>query len=55
MLQSSEKWRLDFKVEELVENFGYVEGDAIQQIYKRFHHKTDKLGRPIYFECFKDM
>jgi hypothetical protein len=55
MLEASEKWRIEFKVDELVESFAFPEADEVQKLYTRFHHKTDKLGRPIYVESFKDM
>ena len=29
----------------------YPEADAVAKIYPRFYHKTDKGGRPVYFEA----
>lgn len=52
---ASEQWRVDFKVDEVVKEFVYSEAEEVSKLYKRYHHKTDKLGRPIYFEIFKQV
>lgn len=55
ILPDSEKWRKEYDVKGVVEAFAFPEGDEIHKIYRRYHHKTDKLGRPVYFEQFKDL
>ncbi len=32
------------------QTFQFPERDAIKELYPHFHHKTDKLGRPVYIE-----
>lgn len=44
------KWRTEFGVDDLVENFEYPELAQVDQLYPQFYHKTDKDGRPIYIE-----
>lgn len=50
MFSDAEKWRRDFKVDELYENFDYPEKEKVDEIYPQFYHKTDKEGRPVYIE-----
>jgi len=50
MFANSEKWRKEFKVDELYETFNYPEKKEVNAIYPQFYHKTDKDGRPIYVE-----
>ncbi|KAJ3208917.1 cytosolic factor, phosphatidylinositol/phosphatidylcholine transfer protein [Clydaea vesicula] len=50
MMTESEKWRKEFGVENVLKEFAFKELAEVQKIYPRFHHKTDKLGRPIYIE-----
>ncbi|MCJ1461912.1 cytosolic factor, phosphatidylinositol/phosphatidylcholine transfer protein [Pseudocyphellaria aurata] len=45
-----EKWRKDFKVDDLVRNFSYDERPKVFEYYPQYYHKTDKDGRPVYFE-----
>jgi len=37
-------------VDEIVENFVYVEKPKVFEYYPQFYHKIDKDGRPVYFE-----
>ncbi|POY76144.1 hypothetical protein BMF94_0867 [Rhodotorula taiwanensis] len=46
----TQKWKQDFKVDELYETFDYKEKAAVDELYPRFYHKTDKDGRPVYVE-----
>ena len=39
----SEKWRKDFKVDELVRTFDYVEKPKVFEYYPQYYHKTDKV------------
>ncbi|CDR88101.1 probable SEC14-phosphatidylinositol(PI)/phosphatidylcholine(PC) transfer protein [Sporisorium scitamineum] len=50
MFTEAEKWRTDFKVEELYHSFEYPEKEKVDQYYPQYYHKTDKDGRPIYIE-----
>jgi len=50
MFTDSEKWRKDFKVDELYQNFEYKEREEVNKIYPQFYHKIDKDGRPVYIE-----
>ena len=38
-----EKWRKDFGVDDLVQNFNYTEKEEIFKYYPQFYHKTDKV------------
>lgn len=55
MFIASEKWREEFKVDTLVNDFQFPEGDQIRAIYPQYYHKVDKLGRPIYIEHFQSL
>ncbi|KAJ3261278.1 cytosolic factor, phosphatidylinositol/phosphatidylcholine transfer protein [Chytriomyces hyalinus] len=44
------QWRQSFGVEDIVNKFVYPEYDKVMELYPRFYHKLDKLGRPVYFE-----
>jgi len=50
MFADSEKWREDFEVDSLVQNFQYVEKPKVFEYYPQYYHKTDKDGRPVYIE-----
>ena len=43
-------WRREKNVDDIYENFKFEEYDKVHAIYPRFYHKTDKQGRPVYFE-----
>ncbi|KAI5820861.1 CRAL-TRIO domain-containing protein [Pyronema omphalodes] len=45
-----EKWRKEFEVDKLVAEFEYTEKDKVFEYYPQYYHKTDKDGRPLYFE-----
>ncbi|KAH0559758.1 hypothetical protein GP486_003721 [Trichoglossum hirsutum] len=46
-----ETWRKEFKVDDLVRNFVYVEKPEVFKYYPQYYHKTDKDGRPVYIEA----
>ncbi|KAJ3126284.1 cytosolic factor, phosphatidylinositol/phosphatidylcholine transfer protein [Physocladia obscura] len=49
-------WRRDFKVDtEILHNLKYPEYNKVMEIYPRFYHKTDKVGRPVYFEILSNL
>ncbi|PWZ03370.1 putative SEC14-phosphatidylinositol/phosphatidylcholine transfer protein [Testicularia cyperi] len=50
MFTEAEKWRTEFKVDELYESFEYPEKKEVDAYYPQYYHKTDKDGRPIYIE-----
>ncbi|KAJ3097935.1 cytosolic factor, phosphatidylinositol/phosphatidylcholine transfer protein [Phlyctochytrium bullatum] len=50
MFEANERWRTEFGVEEIVRSFSFPEMADVKVIYPRFYHKTDKKGRPVYFE-----
>lgn len=50
MFVNCEKWRVDFGVNTILEDFHYVEKPKVAQYYPQYYHKTDKDGRPIYVE-----
>ncbi|KAI9822118.1 MAG: cytosolic factor, phosphatidylinositol/phosphatidylcholine transfer protein [Thelocarpon impressellum] len=50
MFIECEKWRKDFKVDELVKTFDYKEKPQMFEYYPQYYHKTDKDGRPVYIE-----
>ena len=45
-----EKWRVEFGVDELVRSFEYAEKARVFEYYPQYYHKTDRDGRPVYFE-----
>jgi len=50
MFTDCEKWRKEFKVDEIVKDFVYVEKPEVFKYYPQYYHKNDKDGRPIYVE-----
>ncbi|KAL1917289.1 uncharacterized protein VTP21DRAFT_4945 [Calcarisporiella thermophila] len=50
MIRACEQWRRDFKVDELYRNFEFPEEKVVESLYPRYYHKTDRFGRPVYFE-----
>lgn len=39
----NEKWRKEFKVDDLVRNFEYTEKPKVFEYYPQYYHKTDKV------------
>ena len=50
MFINCEKWREDFGVNTILDDFHYNEKKQVAQYYPQYYHKTDKDGRPIYVE-----
>jgi len=50
MLLNAEKWRIDFKVDDIIQNFEFKEKVEVDKYYPQYYHKSDKDGRPIYIE-----
>ncbi|CAK5275918.1 unnamed protein product [Mycena citricolor] len=50
MFIACEKWRKEFGVDEIVQNFDYPELPIVDKYYPQYYHKNDKDGRPIYIE-----
>ena len=44
------KWRVEFKVDELVATFQFPEQDQVHEIYPKYYHKVGKEGHPVYIE-----
>jgi len=55
MLASAEKWRKDFKVDEIVKNFEFKEKEEVDKYYPQYYHKMDKEGCPLYIECIGNL
>jgi hypothetical protein len=49
------QWRHDAEVDDIVQNYSFPEAAKVSEMYPRFYHKTDKLGRPVYFEILGKM
>jgi hypothetical protein len=45
-----ETWRKEFKVDDLVKDFTFVEKPQVFEYYPQYYHKIDKDGRPVYIE-----
>jgi hypothetical protein len=50
MFVNCEKWRTDFGVNTIFEDFHYDEKPLVARLYPQYYHKTDIDGRPVYFE-----
>ncbi|CAN6629690.1 Sec14p cytosolic factor [Trichomonascus vanleenenianus] len=50
MFIDCEKWREEFGVNTILEDFHYTEKAQVAKYYPQYYHKTDKDGRPIYVE-----
>ncbi|OUM69213.1 hypothetical protein PIROE2DRAFT_38405 [Piromyces sp. E2] len=55
MFHNCEQWRKDHKIDELYNTFTFPELSKVEKIYPKFYHNVDRLGRPIYFEQFKNL
>jgi len=50
MFIDNEKWRKEFGVEDIVENFDFPELSVVDKYYPQYYHKNDKDDRPVYIE-----
>ncbi|CCF55632.1 hypothetical protein KAFR_0A01940 [Kazachstania africana CBS 2517] len=50
MFENCEKWRKDYGTDTILEDFHYEEKPLVAKFYPQYYHKTDKDGRPVYFE-----
>ncbi|AET38158.1 phosphatidylinositol/phosphatidylcholine-binding protein Ecym_2428 [Eremothecium cymbalariae DBVPG len=50
MFEHCEKWRKDFGVDTIFEDFHYDEKPLVAKFYPQYYHKTDIDGRPVYIE-----
>ncbi len=47
MFEEAERWRKEFKVDELYDNFEYPEKEEVDKYYPQYYHKTDKVSASI--------
>ncbi|KAI5060095.1 hypothetical protein GOP47_0024515 [Adiantum capillus-veneris] len=50
MYEAMLEWRKEVGADTIIESFQFPERRVVKELYPHFHHKTDKLGRPIYIE-----
>lgn len=50
MFVECEKWRQEFGTNTILTDFHYDEKPLVAKMYPQYYHKTDKDGRPVYFE-----
>ncbi|EDO14505.1 hypothetical protein Kpol_257p2 [Vanderwaltozyma polyspora DSM 70294] len=50
MFEQCEKWRKEFGTDTILTDFHYDEKPLVAKYYPQYYHKTDKDGRPVYFE-----
>ncbi|CEP60909.1 SEC14 family lipid-binding protein LALA0_S02e02454g [Lachancea lanzarotensis] len=50
MYENCEKWRKEYGVDKIFEDFHYEEKPLVAKFYPQYYHKTDNDGRPLYFE-----
>ncbi|KAJ7054361.1 CRAL-TRIO domain-containing protein [Mycena amicta] len=50
MFIANEKWRKEFDVDGIVNNFSFPELAEVDKLYPQYYHKNDKDGRPVYVE-----
>ncbi|KIK53132.1 hypothetical protein GYMLUDRAFT_250563 [Collybiopsis luxurians FD-317 M1] len=55
MIINCEKWRKEFRVDDIVKNFDFPEKEEVDKYYPQFYHKMDKDGRPIYIEQLRKL
>ena len=46
------KWRIDMKVDELLNSYQLEHLFEIKKVYPHGYHRTDKIGRPVYIERY---
>uniref|UniRef100_A0A0C9RR20 TSA: Wollemia nobilis Ref_Wollemi_Transcript_467_1501 transcribed RNA sequence n=1 Tax=Wollemia nobilis TaxID=56998 RepID=A0A0C9RR20_9CONI len=50
MYEAMVEWRREIGADTIKETFHFPERKLIKELYPHFHHKTDKLGQPVYIE-----
>lgn len=50
MFTNCETWREKEGVNTILKDFHYTEKPLVAKMYPQYYHKTDKDGRPVYFE-----
>ncbi|OUM53861.1 hypothetical protein BVG19_g3182 [[Candida] boidinii] len=50
MFIECEKWRKEKHIDTILKDFEYSEKPVVAKYYPQYYHKTDKDGRPVYFE-----
>ncbi|KAH9301993.1 hypothetical protein KI387_013576 [Taxus chinensis] len=50
MYEAMLEWRKETGADTIIETFQFPERKLTKELYPHFHHKTDKLGRPVYIE-----
>lgn len=50
MFVNCETWRESFGTNTILQDFHYTEKPLVAKMYPQYYHKTDKDGRPVYFE-----
>lgn len=50
MYEAMLEWRKEVGADTIMKTFQFPERKAVKALYPHFHHKTDKLGRPVYIE-----
>ncbi|KAF6015630.1 cytosolic factor, phosphatidylinositol/phosphatidylcholine transfer protein [Brettanomyces bruxellensis] len=50
MFDDCEKWRKEFGTNTILTDFKYTEKPKVAKYYPQYYHKTDKDGRPCYYE-----
>lgn len=50
MYVECETWRKEFGTNTVLKDFHYDEKPLVAKLYPQYYHKTDKDGRPVYFE-----
>lgn len=50
MYEKCEKWRVEYGTNTILKDFTYKEKPLVATMYPQYYHKTDKDGRPVYYE-----
>jgi hypothetical protein len=50
MFVACEEWRKSYGTDTILEDFHYEEKSKVAVMYPSYYHKTDKDGRPVYYE-----
>lgn len=50
MFAATEKWRREENIDDILYDFAYTECDEVNKYYPQYYYKTDKDGRPVYYE-----